>query len=87
MAENVIKICMGSSCFSRGNKENLESIKNYIREHKLETSIILTGNLCNGSCNSGPNITFNEIEYNNVIPKEIDIVINKMFCEGEVVNS
>ncbi len=28
-----IRICMGSSCFRRGNRKNLEFIETYIEEH------------------------------------------------------
>ena len=31
-----IKICMGSSCFARGNDQNLEFIEKYIKENNLE---------------------------------------------------
>ena len=31
MAKLNISVCMGSSCFARGNNENLEFIEKYIR--------------------------------------------------------
>lgn len=34
-----IKICLGSSCYSRGNNVHLEVIKKYIAENHLEAEI------------------------------------------------
>jgi len=49
-----IKICMGSSCFSRGNKQTLHLIQKYLKDHQLERDVILKGNHCFGDCSSGP---------------------------------
>jgi NADH:ubiquinone oxidoreductase subunit E len=52
-----ISICMGSSCFSRGNNKNLEVIEKFIKENGLEAEIKISGNRCQGFCSEGPNIT------------------------------
>jgi len=49
-----IKICLGSSCFSRGNKQTLQLIQKYLKDHHLERDVILKGNHCFGDCSSGP---------------------------------
>ncbi len=49
-----IVICMGSSCFSRGNDRNLEIIEAFIAEHKMEHQIDLRGARCEDSCDRGP---------------------------------
>lgn len=54
LAKKEIKICMGSSCFSRGNKSTLQVIQQYLKEHQLEDEVILKGNHCFDSCNDGP---------------------------------
>lgn len=51
-----IQICMGSSCFSRGNREALEMIQRYLREHALEEEVILRGSHCFSNCSEGPNL-------------------------------
>ena len=38
-----IKVCMGSSCFARGNLENLNFLENYIKENNLQNSVKLLG--------------------------------------------
>ena len=52
-----LAICMGSSCFSRGNKENITRIREYIDLHGLCGKVLLKGHLCEGLCKDGPNIT------------------------------
>ncbi len=87
MNDNVIKICMGSSCFARGNKENLETIKGFLKEHNIEAEVILTGNLCSEKCNTGPNLYFNNILFQNVDQTQIDIMLNQVLTECGNVHS
>lgn len=61
-----ITVCMGSSCFARGNQENLAFLEDYIKEHGIEASIELEGTRCENKCACGPNIYVNGTEYNNV---------------------
>lgn len=49
-----IQICLGSSCFSRGNKVNLEVVKKFLKERQLEAEIHFTGHLCEEACSKGP---------------------------------
>jgi NADH:ubiquinone oxidoreductase subunit E len=57
MAKKVeLSICMGSSCFSRGNNLTLQAVRDYLKENGLENEVHLSGNLCQGKCASGPNL-------------------------------
>lgn len=67
-----ITVCMGSSCFARGNAQNLEFIENYIKENNLDAKIELSGARCEGKCATGPNITINGTEYNEVDEDKIN---------------
>jgi NADH:ubiquinone oxidoreductase subunit E len=49
-----IKICLGSSCFSRGNKTTLQVVQKYLKDHQLERDVILKGMHCFSNCNTGP---------------------------------
>ncbi len=67
-----ISICMGSSCYPRGNRETLERIKSYVIDNNLTERVSLEGNLCEGMCKDGPNVKINdeiyhEIDYYNLI--------------------
>ena len=41
--ENCITICMGSSCFTRGNNINAEIINAFIADNNLQASVALQG--------------------------------------------
>lgn len=61
-----IAICMGSSCFARGNEKNLTVIEQYIDEHRLSDQVDLIGLRCAGKCSEGPNIRIGETLYRKV---------------------
>ncbi len=68
MPKPVIRICLGSSCFARGNEANLRVIEKYLEEHGLRDEIDLDFNccLCQDSCATGPNITINGKRYGGI---------------------
>jgi NADH:ubiquinone oxidoreductase subunit E len=49
-------VCLGSSCFARGNAKNLAAIEAYIASHGLQGSVRVTGCLCQDECKLGPNV-------------------------------
>ena len=61
-----ITICMGSSCFSRGNRVNLEILEDFIAKHHLDATIDLVGSRCTGKCAAGPVICIDETLYQHV---------------------
>ena len=61
-----IKICMGSSCFSRGNKQTLLVIQQYLKDHQLERDVILKGNHCFSDCSAGPILKIDQKLYEHV---------------------
>ena len=60
-----IVICMGSSCFEKGNKENLRLIENFIQKHSLEGQVDLSGKCCLSECSDGPNVIINDVCYHH----------------------
>ena len=40
---HLIKVCMGSSCFARGNAKNLQLIQNYLEQKDIEAKVELVG--------------------------------------------
>ncbi|NLN31053.1 MAG: (2Fe-2S) ferredoxin domain-containing protein [Bacteroidales bacterium] len=54
-----MQICLGSSCFSRGNKDVAVFIKEYLKKHHLEDKVIFRGARCIGNCTNGPNLNIN----------------------------
>lgn len=63
-----IIICMGSSCFARGNEANLDVIENWLKVNGLkdEVDVKLGCCLCQGECGDGPNVTVNGKKYHGV---------------------
>ncbi len=76
MDNNTIVICMGSSCFARGNDINLHKVEIYIKEHNLEGNITLKGSLCEGACSLGPNIIINGKTFHQVKPDGIREILD-----------
>jgi NADH:ubiquinone oxidoreductase subunit E len=54
-----MQICLGSSCFSRGNKEVVRFIREYLRKNHLDDRVIFSGARCLGHCSNGPNLVIN----------------------------
>lgn len=78
MSKLNISVCMGSSCFARGNASNLEFIENYIKANGLEAEIDLSGSRCEGKCVSGPNMTINGVEYTEVDEDKLKEILDKL---------
>lgn len=58
--KTVITICLGSSCFARGNKEIIKIVKSFIVKNNLSEKIEFKGSHCFGECNKGPSIKIND---------------------------
>lgn len=78
---HIIKVCMGSSCFARGNAKNLQLIQNFLEQHGIEAEIELTGLRCCNQCSAGPNITIDDIEYHNIDTGSLLDILEKQFCK------
>ncbi len=61
-----IRICMGSSCFRRGNRKNLEFIEQYIDDNGCAAEVELVGSRCEEECRKGPNLQINGKMYHEV---------------------
>ncbi|MBD3315911.1 MAG: (2Fe-2S) ferredoxin domain-containing protein [Chitinivibrionales bacterium] len=78
-----IIICMGSSCYSRGNNNTLAIIQNYLAQKGLSDTVMLKGALCRGACKNGPNISVNGKQYSEVAPDTIPDILNHHFQNRE----
>ena len=72
-----IVVCMGSSCFARGNKNNLEYLENLAETGKLNIKLELSGNRCEKKCAEGPNIVINNKMYSNVTRDDLKKILSK----------
>lgn len=55
-----LTICLGSSCFSRGNKMTLRAIDDFLKQHNLKQYVHFRGNHCFGLCEEGPVLKIND---------------------------
>ncbi len=76
-----IIICLGSSCFSRGNKNTVKIIKDYVKEHQLEDKVFFHGNHCYGNCANGPILKVDNKEYQNITPENVIFLLNNLFAQ------
>jgi NADH:ubiquinone oxidoreductase subunit E len=79
-----ITVCMGSSCFARGNGANLEVIEEYLQHHGLEAEVDLSGTRCEGRCAEGPNLIVNDRAFERV-DRETLLDILREFCPAKEV--
>ncbi len=54
-----ITLCMGSSCFARGNNRVLAGLEAMIRRNGWTDAVSLAGSRCSSRCGDGPNLTVN----------------------------
>ena len=73
-----IKVCMGSACFAKGNQENLEFIKEYIKENNLDSEVKIIGALCENKCNVGPRIIIDNKEYHQVNKYQLEELLKEL---------
>jgi len=51
-----VVVCLGSSCFARGNSQNLAAVEEYLLHRGMQNSVRVTGCLCQDECKRGPNL-------------------------------
>jgi len=59
---------MGSSCYSRGNRQALDILEEFIAEKKLHDRVELKGAHCMGDCAAGPIINIDGKVYQGLHP-------------------
>jgi len=80
MAQRVeMQICLGSSCFSRGNREVVAFIREYLKKNHLDDRIIFKGARCMDLCSKGPNLKINERIIEGVTISRIEGILEKEF--------
>ena len=74
-----IVICLGSSCFARGNKQSVKVITDYLKSNKLEDEVFFHGNHCFGKCDKGPFVKTDDIIHECVTTENIINILNNYF--------
>ena len=76
-----IVICMGSSCFSRGNEENLKVVEDFLEARGLhdETDVELSCCLCTNRFSQGPVVMINDTVHTGVNPGKMFEILRDLF--------
>jgi len=72
-----LTICLGSSCFARGNRKILSIIQDYIKQNNLEGKVKFKGNHCFGYCNQGPVLKIDDHIYEQVTENKIISILER----------
>ena len=70
-----IVICMGSSCFARGNKHSAEVIMDLVQNSPLKACVQVAGTLCQNRCKQGPNLEIDGTCHCGVDPQSLPQLI------------
>lgn len=83
MSKPKITICMGSSCFARGNEKNLEITEAFLSAKGLkdEVDVELSGSLCTGNCADGPVVIVDGRVYRRVDGGAMGDILKATFPE------
>ncbi len=77
-----ITLCLGSSCFTRGNNKILAILQKHIAEHELGERVFLRGQLCEEKCQRGPRMSINDTVYEHINPDTVlDILHHHLEAE------
>ena len=74
-----IVICLGSSCFARGNNKNLEFIQEYLKVNNLKGKITFKGQLCSQHCSKGPVVIIDGEMFTDVNKTKLMEILNSKF--------
>lgn len=77
-----LKMCLGSSCFARGNKEILKVVKAFVLKHGLDKTIDFRGSHCFNKCQDGPNLTIDGKFYHGINIDNIEDILKENLLDN-----
>jgi NADH:ubiquinone oxidoreductase subunit E len=77
-----IVICLGSSCFARGNCDHLATIKSFLEEHNMKSTVRLSGLLCQDQCKQGPNVSIGGELHHEVTSSKLIELLHRLRLQG-----
>ncbi len=76
---SIIRICLGSSCYTRGNAENLKIIQSFVESKNIAAIIDFRGHLCKEKCSKGPVFSIDDTVYEKIETKEVLKILEDKF--------
>jgi len=74
-----IVICLGSSCFARGNRKLVQVIRKFLEENQLEDRVFFHGAHCFGECMMGPHMKIGDTLYQGIDEDKVQVILKDYF--------
>jgi len=74
-----VVICLGSSCFARGNKHLVKIVNDYLRDRNLLNDVRFHGERCFGQCAVGPSLKLDGIIMEKLNEDSIITLLDEFF--------
>jgi len=74
-----VVICLGSSCFARGNKQLVKIVNDYLRDRNLLNEVRFHGERCFGQCASGPSLKLDGIIKERLDEETVIAILDEFF--------
>lgn len=74
-----VVICLGSSCFARGNKQLVKIVNDYLRDRNLLNEVHFHGERCFGQCAVGPSLKLDGILKERLDEDTVVAVLDEFF--------
>ena len=81
-----ITICMGSSCFARGNGEHLDRLEHYAANGRVPLELQLIGTRCENRCASGPVLIVGGRRFEQVDAALLEMILKDLDASVEPSN-
>jgi NADH:ubiquinone oxidoreductase subunit E len=76
-----ITVCLGSSCFSRKNRDVVSALQEYVHNRNLSNKVQLRGGHCFGDCKRGPIMIINEQEFTEITPQKAIAILESFLMD------
>lgn len=76
--EPEVVVCLGSSCFARGNAQNLSALESYLQSHNLCNCVHIRGSLCQDECKQGPNLIVSGTHHHEVDATKLREILQRL---------
>jgi len=70
-----VTICLGSSCFSRKNRDVVTALQEFIANKNLGSKVSLKGGHCFGKCSLGPIMIVDEQLFAEINPQKAVAIV------------
>ncbi len=70
-----VTICLGSSCFSRKNRDVVSTLQEFLVTKNLINQVSLKGGHCFGKCSQGPIMIIDEQIFTEITPLKAIVIV------------